>query len=172
MSLPIEAQDELEQIITSIVDRYRAKPTALIMALQDIQKYYHYLPIEALKLIAKKMNLPVAQLFGVATFFKAFSLTPKGKHHMCVCTGTACHVRQAGVIVDNLSRSLGINPGETTPDGEISFETVNCIGACALGPVITVDDEYHGHMTVAKLNKVLDDLRGKKATEETMEEVQ
>lgn len=170
MSLSIEAQYDLEETISTIVDQYGAKPTALIMALQDIQKHYHFLPIDALKLVARKMNLPIAQLYGVATFFKAFSLTPKGKHHICVCTGTACHVRQASVIVDNLSRSLTINPGETTSDGEISFETVNCLGACALGPLVTVNGEYHGNMTVPKLNKILDNLRGKEVVEEAAEE--
>jgi NADH-quinone oxidoreductase subunit E len=172
MSLSVEAKYDLDKIITTIVDGYGAKSTALIMALQDIQRHYNYLPIEALKLVARKMNLPIAQLYGVATFFKAFSLTPKGKHHICVCTGTACHVRQATVIVDNLSRSLAINPGETTPDNEISFETVNCLGACALGPLVTVNGEYHGNMTVTKLNKILDNLRGKKTVEEPVEEVQ
>jgi NADH:ubiquinone oxidoreductase subunit E len=172
MSLPAEARDELEQIITGIVDHYQAKPTALIMALQDIQKYYHYLPIEALKLMAQKMNLPIAQLYSVATFFKAFSLTPKGKHHICVCTGTACHVRQASVIVDNLARAIGIDPGDTTPDGEISFETVNCLGACALGPLLTLNGIYHGNMTVTKLNKILDKLRAKESVEEIAEEVE
>jgi NADH:ubiquinone oxidoreductase subunit E len=172
MSLPMEAQDELEQVITTIVDRYQAKSTALIMALQDIQRQYNYLPMEALRMVAKKMNLPVAQLYGVATFFKAFSLTPKGKNHICVCTGTACHVRQASVIVDNLARALGIEPGETTPDGEISFETVNCLGACALGPLLTLNGIYHGNMTVAKLNKILDKLRGRETVEEMAEEVE
>jgi NADH:ubiquinone oxidoreductase subunit E len=170
MSLSIDAQYDLEKTITSIVNQYGAKPTALIMALQDIQKHYHFLPIDALKLVARKMNLPIAQLYGVATFFKAFSLTPKGKHHICVCTGTACHVRQATVIVDNLSRSLAINPGDTTPDGEISFETVNCLGACALGPLVTVNGEYHGNMTVTKLNKILENLRSGKVVEREVEE--
>lgn len=153
---------DLEQHITAVVDKYDAKSTALIMALQDIQKHYRYLPEAALRLVAQKMNLPIAQIYGVATFYKAFSLTPKGKHHVCICTGTACHVRQAPVIIDNLQRSLGIAAGGTTPDGEISFETVNCLGACALGPLVTVDDEYHGNMTVVKMNKLVDELRGKR----------
>ncbi len=165
-----DASYDLDKTITAIVNRYGAKPTALIMALQDIQKHYRYLPVEALKLVAQKMNLPIAQIYGVATFYKAFSLKPKGKHHICVCTGTACHVRQAPVIVDNLTRSLGIQPGETTKNGEISFETVNCMGACALGPLITVDDEYFGNMTVTKLNKVLDDVRGVKSAHKAVEE--
>jgi NADH-quinone oxidoreductase subunit E len=156
---------DIEQAIHDIVKRYGAKPTTLIMVLQDVQKHYRYLPMEALQAVAKKMNLPIAQVYSVATFYKAFSLKPKGRHHICVCTGTACHVRQANVIVDNLARSLKIQPGETTPDGEISFETVNCLGACALGPLMTVDEEYHGNMTVTIMNKLLGDLRHSKQAE-------
>ncbi len=152
-------QYDLDQVISKIVAEYRAKPAALIMVLQDIQKHFHYLPVEALRAVAQKMNLPIAQIYGVATFYKAFSLTPKGKHHVCVCTGTACHVRQATVIVDNLTRALKIEAGETTPDGKISFETVNCMGACALGPLVTVDEQYHGNMTVSKLMQILEELK-------------
>lgn len=161
---------DVEQAISSIVDRYNAKPTALIMVLQDIQKHYNYLPKEALKMAARKMNLPIAQIYGVATFYKAFSLKPKGKNHICVCTGTACHVRQARVIVDNLSRMLAIQPGDTTGDGQVSFETVNCLGACALGPLVTVNEQYFGNMNVTKLGKLVDDLRSGKPVGGTQEE--
>jgi NADH-quinone oxidoreductase subunit E len=130
------------------------------MVLQDIQKHFRYLPIEAMHMVANKMSLPIAQIYGVATFYKAFSLKPKGKHHICVCTGTACHVRQAGVIVDNMERALAIEPGQTTPNGEFSFETVNCVGACALGPLVTVDEAYYGNMTVTKTNELLRQLKG------------
>lgn len=156
----VEVAWDPEVAISEIVNRYGAKPQALIMVLQDIQKHYRYLPMDALKTVARKMNLPIAQIYGVATFYKAFSLEPKGKHHICVCTGTACHVRQAPVIVDNLERMLNIKSGETTPDKEISFETVNCLGACALGPLITVDDVYYGNMDVAKLGKLVNGLKG------------
>jgi len=151
---------DLNGAIDAIVKRYEAKPTALIMVLQDIQKHYRYLPKEALKLVAQKMDLPIAQIYGVSTFFKAFSHKPKGKHHICVCTGTACHVRQAGIIVDKFERDLKIKPGETSPDMQYSLETVNCMGACALGPVITVDEVYYGDMTVNKTTKVIGKLRG------------
>ena len=154
---------DLAEAIDEIVARYEAKPAALIMILQDVQKHYRYLPIEALKLVAKKMELPTAQIFGVATFYRSFSLKPKGKHHICVCTGTACHVRQASVIVDRLETSLGIKPGATTDDREFSLETVNCLGACALGPLVTADEVYHGNMTVSKVDRMLDALRGGQA---------
>ncbi len=159
-----------EQTIAEIIDYYQAKPTALIMALQDVQKCYNYLPRQALEIVARKMSLPIAQIYCVATFYKAFSLEPKGKHHICVCTGTACHVRLATVIVDNLALSLGINPGETTADAEFSFETVNCLGACALGPLMTINGVYHGNMTVVKMNKLIDGLRGVETEKEPVEE--
>ena len=150
---------DLERVISEVIERYEAKPTALIMVLQDIQRHFHYLPVAALRSVAQKMNLPIAQIYGVATFYKSFSLTPKGKHHICVCTGTACHVRQANVIVDHLKRELKVEPGHTTTDGELSFETVNCFGACAVGPLVTVDDEFHGNMTVGAMNKILEAVR-------------
>lgn len=160
MSLALQNNYDLERAIHDIVDHYQAKPTALIMVLQDIQKHYRYLPKDALKLVAQKMGLPIAQIYGVATFFKTFSLKPKGKHHVCVCTGTACHVRQAEVIVDKLERDLKIKPGQTTPDMQFSLETVNCMGACALGPLVTVDDSYYGNLNVTKVDRILNKLRG------------
>lgn len=151
----------LAEDIDRIVEKYEAKQTALIMILQDIQRNYRYLPLDALRLVAKKMDLPLAQIFGVATFYRAFSLKPKGKNHICVCTGTACHVRQASVIVDRLETALGIKAGQTTENREFSLETVNCLGACALGPLVTANDVYHGNMTVAKVDRMLNNLRGK-----------
>jgi len=155
------------QTIETIVNNYGAKPTALIMILQDVQKHYRYLPLDVLRLTAREMNLPFAQIYGVATFYRSFSLEPKGKNHICVCTGTACHVRQADVIVDKLQRDLSIKPGETTPDMEFSLETVNCLGACALGPLVTANDVYYGNMTVSKVDKMMAKLRGKETIEET-----
>jgi NADH-quinone oxidoreductase subunit E len=167
MTTAVKEKYDLEEAIDAIVNRYEAKQTALIMILQDIQKHYRYLPIEALKMVAKKMELPMAQVFGVATFYRSFSLTPKGKHHVCVCTGTACHVRQANVIVDKFQRELGIDPGGTTSDLKFSLETVNCLGACALGPLITVDDSFYGNMTVTKVDKILARLdKGESADDE------
>ena len=154
-------------VIETIVKQYGAKPTALIMILQDVQKHYRYLPVDALNVVAAEMGLPRAQIYGVATFYRSFSLKPKGKHHICVCTGTACHVRQADVIVDKIQRDLGIKPGETTTDKEFSLETVNCLGACALGPLVTANEVYYGNMTVSKVDKMMNRLRGKETTEET-----
>jgi NADH-quinone oxidoreductase subunit E len=116
------------------------------------------------------MKLPLAQIYGVATFYRAFTLKPTGRNHICVCTGTACHVRQAVVIVDKLERDLGIRVGETTADGELSLEAVNCLGACALGPLVTANGIYYGNMTVTKVDKMLSDVLHKKRASETTEE--
>ncbi|MBK7140771.1 MAG: NAD(P)H-dependent oxidoreductase subunit E [bacterium] len=157
-----ETNFDLEQRITAIVKEYGAKPSALIMILQDIQKHFRYLPKDAMEMVAKKMRLPLAQIYGVATFYRSFSLEPKGKNHICVCTGTACHVRQANVIVDKLERDLGIKSGQTSADQQYSLESVNCLGACALGPLVTANDVYWGNMTVSKVDKMLAEVRGKK----------
>lgn len=155
MSVDMVEQYDVAEAIGPIVDRYEARPTALIMVLQDIQKHFRYLPEEALVQVARQMQLPLAQVFGVATFYKSFSLKPRGRHHICVCTGTACHVRQARVVIDKLQTDLHIHVGETTPDMEFTLETVNCLGACALGPLVTMDEEYHGNMTTPKVAEML-----------------
>jgi NADH:ubiquinone oxidoreductase subunit E len=157
---------DLEVRITEIVKAYGAKPSALIMILQDIQKNYRYLPKEALMVVSKKMKLPLAQIYGVATFYKSFSLEPKGRHHVCVCTGTACHVRQSTVILEQLERELKIKAGETSADQEYSLERVNCLGACALGPLVTANGVYYGNMTVAKIERMLQEMKSKKPVNE------
>ncbi len=170
MSVVLNNNYDLEQAIHNIVDHYQAKPTALIMVLQDIQKHYRYLPKDALKLVAQKMGLPIAQIYGVATFYRTFSLKPKGKNHICVCTGTACHVRQANVIVNRLETTLGIQAGETSKDQNFSLETVNCLGACALGPLVTANDVYYGNMTASKVERMIEKLGGKEAEGDEEEE--
>jgi NADH-quinone oxidoreductase subunit E len=143
---------------------------ALISILQDIQAEYHYLPEEALRLVAKRLNLPLIQVYGVATFFKAFSLKPQGKYKCSVCLGTACHVRGAQAILDELERQLNIKSGETTEDMQFTLESVNCLGACALGPVVVMDGEYHGQMNVSKVKKLITKYK-KAARPEKHEEV-
>jgi NADH:ubiquinone oxidoreductase subunit E len=170
MTVVTESTYDLQSKIEEIVSEYGAKPTALIMILQDVQKHYRYLPEEALRAVAKSMKLPLAQIYGVATFYRAFTLKPTGKNHICVCTGTACHVRQAVVIVDKLERDLGISAGQTTANGEVSLETVNCLGACALGPLVTANGVYYGNMTVNKVDKMLSEVLHKKRVSDTTEE--
>ena len=127
----------------------------LVPVLQDVQAEYRYLPKEALQQVSHGLDVPVSQVYSVATFFKAFSLEPRGRHQINVCLGTACHVRGAVKVLEKLERELGISRGETTPDLKFSLETVNCVGACALGPMVIVDEDYHGEMNTDKVESVL-----------------
>jgi NADH-quinone oxidoreductase subunit E len=148
------AEEKLEPLET-IIGSNGNNADSLISILQDIQAEYHYLPEEALRHVAKSLDLPLIQVYGVATFFKAFSLKPQGKHKCSVCLGTACHVRGAQSILGELERQLDIKSGETTEDMMFTLESVNCLGACALGPVAVVDGEYHGQMNAGKAKKMI-----------------
>ncbi len=127
----------------------------LIEVLQDVQQAYKYLPEDALRTISEKLEIPLIEVFRVANFYKAFTLEPRGKHLVTVCMGTACHVRGAPKFLDEVLGQLGIKPGETTEDGEFTVETVNCLGACALGPVVVMDGKYYKHMTSSKLRNLI-----------------
>ena len=142
--------------VDAIIDALGAERSSLIPILQDIQEEYRYLPREALQRVAELLDIPLIDVFGVATFYRSFTLEPRGKHCLTVCLGTACHVRGAPRLVDELSRRLDITPGHTTPDGEFTLETVNCLGACALGPIVVADGEYNGQMGVKDLDRILE----------------
>lgn len=131
----------------------------LLSLLQDIQTEYGYLPEENLKETAETLGMSLIDVYGVATFFKSFSLKPRGRHIVKVCLGTACHVRGANRILEEIERKIGINPGETTEDGELSLETVMCLGCCAIGPVVVMDDKYYGQVTPAKLESILETVK-------------
>jgi len=150
---------DCEKKVEEIIDAYEGSSDSLISILQDIQAEYRYLPEEAMRLVAEKMTLPLIQIYGVATFFRAFSLEPQGRHVLSVCTGTACHVRGAAAVLDEVQREIGIGPGSTTDDMQFSLETVNCLGACALGPILVVDGKYHGQMVAGKVSKVLEKIQ-------------
>jgi NADH-quinone oxidoreductase subunit E len=141
--------------VESIIDSYQGEKSLLISLLQDIQAECNYLPQEALINVSKSLDIPLSQVFSVVTFFKAFSLEPRGRHLITVCLGTACHVRGGERLAQKLERDLGICSGETTPDYEFTLETVNCLGCCALGPVLVVDGKYEGKMNSAKLDEVM-----------------
>ncbi|MFH1352357.1 MAG: NAD(P)H-dependent oxidoreductase subunit E [bacterium] len=130
--------------------------TNLIRVLQDIQSECGYLKREKLEEASKKFDIPMSRIYSVATFYKSFSLVPPAKHKIMVCMGTACYVRGAPKIVERISQTLGIKPGEVTKDGNFKLETVNCLGACALGPLVLIDKDYHGNMTSQKIVKVLE----------------
>ncbi|MFH1283092.1 MAG: NAD(P)H-dependent oxidoreductase subunit E [bacterium] len=131
----------------------------LIEVLQDIQASYNYLPEEILRSVALKLDVPEIEVFRVANFYKAFTLKPRGKHLVTVCMGTACHVRGAPKFVDEVLGLLKIKPGETTEDGKFTVETVNCVGACALGPVVIMDGKYYKHMTTSKLRDLVENTK-------------
>ena len=141
--------------VVAIVSKYGGNRDSLVSILQDIQAEYHYLPEDALRVVARQLDLQLIQVYGVATFFKAFSLKPQGEYVVTCCLGTACHVRGAPVMLDEVKRQLGIEPGETTEDMRFTLETVNCLGACALGPIMVVDGKYQGQMSPSKVKKVL-----------------
>ena len=141
--------------VSAIVEKYGGSQDSLVSILQDIQSEYRYLPEEAIRVVAHQLEIPLIRVYGVATFFKAFSLEPRGEHIVSVCLGTACHVRGAPAVLDEMKRRLSIEAGETTPDMEFTLETVNCVGACALGPIVVIDGEYHGQVGPVKVKKTL-----------------
>ena len=128
----------------------------LIGILQEIQSEAGYLKKERLVEVSEKFDIPLSRIYSIATFFKSFSLVPPAKHKIMVCMGTACYVRGGHLIAERISQHLGIKPGEVTSDGNFKFETVNCLGACALGPLVLIDSDYHGKMTPQKIVKVLE----------------
>lgn len=152
--------------VNEIIQKYDSDKGFLVPILQDVQKEYNYLPKEALDALSSLLDVPMSRIFEVATFYKAFSLTPRGRHQLSLCLGTACHVRGATLLQENIERALDLKAGETSDDLEFTFETVNCLGACALGPILVVDDEYQGQMTLSKTNKTLKTLGKKVATDD------
>jgi len=144
-----------EDILT-ILAKYDGHPGGLIAVLEDIQKKYSYLPREALAIVCQETGSSQVDVYGIATFYRAFSLTPRGKHLVSVCLGTACHVRGAPMVAEEFERQLGIQAGETTPDKLFTLETVNCLGACALGPVVVIDGHYFSKVRTSRVHKLLD----------------
>ena len=147
---------ELAAQVDSVLARYQRDPGMLVAILQDVQAEHNYLPREALERVSEGLSVPLSQVYSVATFFKALSLEPRGRHLINVCLGTACHVRGAVKVLEAMERELAIKSGETTKDLAFTLETVNCVGACALGPVVIVDGEYHGQMNTEKVKGVLE----------------
>jgi NADH-quinone oxidoreductase subunit E len=141
--------------IDKIIDRYIRRTGALTAILQSVQEEYKYLPQIALEQISERLKIPMSRVFHVATFYKAFSLKPSGRYRISVCLGTACHVRGALGIVENLERKLGIMAGETTKDRRFTLDKVRCIGCCSLAPVMTIDKDVHGRLTQEKAVKAL-----------------
>lgn len=141
--------------IEDILAAHPRQPQSLVQVLQDVQKKLHYLPKPAMLSVAQHLGVPQSKVYAVATFYKTFSLVPRGEHLVRVCMGTACHVRGAGLVVDELKKQLKVSPGETTVDKKHTLEVVNCVGACALAPVVMVDEDVHGAVAAADAHKIL-----------------
>jgi NADH-quinone oxidoreductase subunit E len=145
--------------VSAVLARYpRRDPGELVNILHDLQTELRYLPENALRETAAHLGLPPTQVYGVATFYHGFHTEPRGEHTCTVCMGTACHVRGAPRLLDQLERDTGVTAGGTTPDLSLTVEEVSCVGACALGPLVIIDDEYHGHMTGERLSRLVDEL--------------
>jgi NADH-quinone oxidoreductase subunit E len=141
--------------VDQIIDKHNGEPSNLLQIMLDMQKENNWLPKEALARVSEKLSVPLTRIQHIATFYKAFSLVPKGRHKVHICVGTACHVRGATRILDTVEDATGIKPGETDLDLKFSLETVNCLGCCALGPVMEVDGKVHGKMSPVKTAKAL-----------------
>ncbi len=146
-----------EQIakLDGIIEKHRGRPGSLIPVLEEAQIALEYLPITVQKRIAARLNLPLAQVYGVVTFYSFFTMTPRGKHTVRVCLGTACYVRGGKTIAESLEKEFKIKEGETTADRMYTYETVRCLGACGLGPVIVIDENVHGKVKPAKLKEIV-----------------
>ena len=158
---------EPSELDTMLRER-EAQPDQLIEILQDMQAQFNYLPEDGLRAVSERLGVPPIEVFRVANFYKAFSLEPRGRHLLTVCTGTACHVRGAPRLIDTVVGELNISPGETTEDGAFTLEGVNCLGCCALGPVVILDGVYHDHITPGKLRKLI--AKTRKQDEEVMDD--
>jgi NADH:ubiquinone oxidoreductase subunit E len=161
-SVPVEA-DETVRKTDDILGRYPPQRSSLIMVLQDVNAAFNYLPEAALLRISERLGLPFAEVYGTASFYKAFSLEPRGEHLVQVCVGTACHVRGAQRILEEFERLLAVKSGMTTEDRKFTLETVNCLGACALGPIVVVDGQYSGSMNLAKVSRLVDSYAKKES---------
>lgn len=154
-TVPFKGTNEQEIALKNVIAEHKDDKGALMPILQKAQDIYGYLPIEVQTIISNEMNIPLEKIYGVATFYSQFSLNPKGKHRISVCLGTACYVKGSGDIFNKLTEKLGISSGGCTPDGKFSLDACRCIGACGLAPVLTVDDEVYGRMTVDDIDEVL-----------------
>lgn len=150
----------MEQALVRILDKYISEYSEeepdYIALLQEIQEKFRYLPPEALQLCSHKLSVPLNQLYSIATFYSCFSLVPRGKYEIHICMGTACHVRGAPGILERMSQKLNLAPGQTSDDLMYTLETVNCLGACAMAPLVTVNQVYHGNMKVSEVNSLLE----------------
>ncbi len=160
------AIEEGEAFVSRELDHRPLAARDLIEVLHEVQRHFHYLPEPVLRAVARRLEVPLIEVFRVASFFKAFTLKPRGRHLITVCLGTACHVRGAGRLLETIQQALGVEAGQTSADGEYTVETVNCLGACAMGPVVVIDGRYHDHVSPPRLRPLLAALREEAPQEE------
>jgi len=151
----VQTLTEADKEVDEIVAKYQGDKSALIQVLIEVQRQKHWLSKETLKQVSQRLGVALSQIYHIATFYKAFSLTPRGRHSVTVCLGTACQVRGAPRLMDNISQTLKINAGETSPDEQFSLDTASCLGCCAIGPVMVVDGEYYGKPSRKEVEQVI-----------------
>ncbi len=154
-TLPFAGTKAQEEQLQAVIAKHQGIPGALMPVMQQAQEIYGYLPIEVQTMIAEGMNVPVEEVYGIATFYAQFALSPKGKYKISVCLGTACYVKGAQELIDRISEILGIAADECTPDGKFSLEACRCIGACGLAPVLTINEEVYGRLTAKDIDGIL-----------------
>lgn len=155
-AIPFAGTPEQEKKLKEIIAEHKNDPGALMPILQKAQELYGYLPIEVQTIIAEEMDIPLEKVYGVVTFYAQFTINPKGKYKISVCLGTACYVKGSGDIYNKLQEKLGIAGGGITPDGKFSLDACRCIGACGLAPVLTVNEDVYGRLTVDDVDKILE----------------
>ncbi len=154
-TIPFNGTPEQEAALKAVIEKHKGEKGAAIPVLHEAQNIYGYLPIEVQTMIAEGLNVPLAEIYGIVTFYAQFSLNPKGEYQIGVCLGTACYVKGSGDILEKVKQILGINVGECTPDGKFSLDATRCIGACGLAPVITINDDVYGRLTVDEIEGIL-----------------
>jgi len=157
--VPFQGTQEQESQLLDVIEKHKSSPGAIMPVLQEAQGIYGYLPIEVQKIIAKGLDRPLEEIYGVVTFYSQFSLNPKGKNQISVCLGTACYVKKAGDIFERLERTLGIKGGECTEDGQFSLDACRCVGACGLAPVMLVNQDVYGRLKAEKADEIIGKYR-------------
>ena len=154
-TLPFQGTPEQEQKLHEVIEKHKDDKGAIMPVLQEAQEIYGYLPVEVQTMVAEGLNKPLEEVFGVATFYSQFSLTPKGRYNISICLGTACYVKGAAAVLDKVSAALGIQPEECTADGKFSLTACRCIGACGLAPVMTINDDVYGRLVPEEIDGIL-----------------
>jgi NADP-reducing hydrogenase subunit HndA len=155
-SVPFAGTEEQEERLNAVIEEHKSQKGALMPILQEAQEIYGYLPIEVQQIIADSMDIPLEEVYGVASFYGQFTLNPKGKYKISVCLGTACYVKGSQLVLDRLTQKLNIQPGEITKDGKYSLDAIRCVGACGLAPVMCINDEVYGRLVPDDVDRILE----------------